>query len=116
MRSCRVSGMIPIICCSAGCCAACRRGFGRNFMTTAQACIMGTIIAYLCFVILTGVMIGRRSKKSAEGFYLGGRGIGPLVTATFPISSRTLASAAMTRTSIGNSSSRRSPSFQTRFT
>lgn len=26
-------------------------------------------------------MIGRRSKKSAEGFYLGGRGIGPLVTA-----------------------------------
>jgi sodium/proline symporter len=26
-------------------------------------------------------MIGRRSKKSAEGFYLGGRGMGPLVTA-----------------------------------
>jgi sodium/proline symporter len=50
-------------------------------MSTAQICIMGTIIAYLCFVIFTGVMIGRRSKKSAEGFYLGGRGIGPLVTA-----------------------------------
>ena len=50
-------------------------------MTTAQVCIMGTIILYLCFVIFTGVMIGRRSKKSAEGFYLGGRGIGPLVTA-----------------------------------
>ena len=50
-------------------------------MSTAQICIMGTIIAYLCFVIITGVMIGRRSKKSAEGFYLGGRGIGPLVTA-----------------------------------
>ena len=50
-------------------------------MTTAQACIMGTIILYLCFVIFTGVMIGRRSKKSAEGFYLGGRGMGPLVTA-----------------------------------
>ena len=49
-------------------------------MTTAQACIMGTIILYLCFVIFTGVMIGRRSKKSAEGFYLGGRGMGPLVT------------------------------------
>ncbi len=42
---------------------------------------MGTIILYLCFVIFTGVMIGRRSKKSAEGFYLGGRGMGPLVTA-----------------------------------
>ena len=50
-------------------------------MSTAQICIMGTIIAYLCFVIFTGVMIGRRSKKSAEGFYLGGRGMGPLVTA-----------------------------------
>ncbi len=50
-------------------------------MSAAQICIMGTIIVYLCFVIFTGVMIGRRSKKSAEGFYLGGRGIGPLVTA-----------------------------------
>ena len=42
---------------------------------------MGTIILYLCFVIVTGIMIGRRSKKSAEGFYLGGRGMGPIVTA-----------------------------------
>ena len=50
-------------------------------MTTAQISIMATIILYLCFVIVTGVMIGRRSKKSAEGFYLGGRGMGPLVTA-----------------------------------
>ena len=50
-------------------------------MTSAQIIIMGTIIAYLCFVIFTGVMIGRRSKKNAEGFYLGGRGMGPLVTA-----------------------------------
>ena len=50
-------------------------------MTTAQILIMGTIIAYLCFVILTGIMIGRKSKKSSEGFYLGGRGMGPLVTA-----------------------------------
>ena len=50
-------------------------------MTTAQICIMATIILYLCFVIFTGIMIGRRSKKSSEGFYLGGRGMGPLVTA-----------------------------------
>jgi len=50
-------------------------------MTTAQIAIMATIIAYLCFVIITGIMIGRRSKKSSEGFYLGGRGMGPLVTA-----------------------------------
>jgi len=50
-------------------------------MTSAQITIMITIILYLCFVIVTGIMIGRRSKKSAEGFYLGGRGMGPLVTA-----------------------------------
>ena len=50
-------------------------------MNSSQITIMATIIAYLCFVIITGIMIGRRSKKSAEGFYLGGRGMGPLVTA-----------------------------------
>ena len=41
-------------------------------MTTIQMIIMGTIILYLCMVIFTGVMIGRRSKKSSEGFYLAG--------------------------------------------
>ena len=50
-------------------------------MYSAQIAIMATIIAYLCFVIITGILIGRRSKKSSEGFYLGGRGMGPLVTA-----------------------------------
>lgn len=50
-------------------------------MTSNQICVMATIIFYLFFVIFTGVMIGRRSKKSAEGFYLGGRGMGPIVTA-----------------------------------
>ncbi len=50
-------------------------------MTSSQICITATIILYLCFVILVGVWIGRRTKKSAEGFYLGGRGLGPLVTA-----------------------------------
>ena len=54
---------------------------GEFFMTSAQICITAVIILYLCFVIFTGVMIGRRSKKSAEGFYLGGRGMGPLVPA-----------------------------------
>ena len=50
-------------------------------MTGSQITIMATMILYLCLVIVTGIMIGRRSKKSAEGFYLGGRGMGPLVTA-----------------------------------
>ncbi len=50
-------------------------------MNHSQISIMAVIVVYLCFVIFTGIMIGRRSKKSAEGFYLGGRGMGPLVTA-----------------------------------
>ena len=50
-------------------------------MTYAQIAIMATIILYLCFVIVVGIAIGRRSKKNSEGFYLGGRGMGPLVTA-----------------------------------
>lgn len=50
-------------------------------MTSSQICIAAVIVLYLCFVICTGVMIGRKSKKSSEGFYLGGRGMGPLVTA-----------------------------------
>ena len=54
---------------------------GESIMTSAQICITAVIILYLCFVIFTGVMIGRRSKKNSEGFYLGGRGMGPLVTA-----------------------------------
>ena len=50
-------------------------------MTSIQFSIAAVILLYLCFVIITGIMIGRRSKKSSEGFYLGGRGMGPLVTA-----------------------------------
>ena len=50
-------------------------------MTGTQIVITAVIVLYLCGVILTGVLIGRRSKKSSEGFYLGGRGLGPLVTA-----------------------------------
>lgn len=50
-------------------------------MTITQLCVTAVIILYLCFVIITGIMIGRQSKKSSEGFYLGGRSMGPLVTA-----------------------------------
>ena len=49
-------------------------------MSTSFA-ILGVIIVYLLFVIITGVMIGRKTKQSSEGFFLGGRGMGPLVTA-----------------------------------
>ena len=50
-------------------------------MTGLDICIMATIIVYLFFVIFTGVFVGSRSKKDSEGFFLGGRGLGPLVTA-----------------------------------
>lgn len=50
-------------------------------MTNAQSSIAIVILLYLCFVICTGVWIGHKNKKNAEGFYLGGRSMGPLVTA-----------------------------------
>lgn len=43
--------------------------------------ILIVIFAYLLFVIVTGIMIGSKTKQSSEGFFLGGRGMGPLVTA-----------------------------------
>ncbi|MBQ7743912.1 MAG: sodium/proline symporter [Lachnospiraceae bacterium] len=49
-------------------------------MSTSFA-ILAVIIIYLLLVICTGVYIGRRTKQNSEGFFLGGRGMGPLVTA-----------------------------------
>ena len=49
-------------------------------MSTSFA-ILIVIIIYLLFVICTGIYIGRKTKQSSEGFFLGGRGMGPLVTA-----------------------------------
>lgn len=43
--------------------------------------ILIVIAIYLLFVILTGVIIGSKTEQSSEGFFLGGRGMGPLVTA-----------------------------------
>ena len=43
--------------------------------------ILSVIVAYLLFVILTGVYIGKKTKQNSEGFFLGGRSMGPLVTA-----------------------------------
>ena len=49
-------------------------------MSTSFA-ILAVIIVYLLLVIFTGIMIGRKTKQSSEGFFLGGRQMGPLVTA-----------------------------------
>lgn len=43
--------------------------------------ILSVIVIYLLFVICTGVFIGKKTKQNSEGFFLGGRGMGPLVTA-----------------------------------
>lgn len=50
------------------------------FMTTAQVLIMIAIIAYLAIVILIGLRFSK-DNNSADEFYLGGRKLGPLVTA-----------------------------------
>ena len=51
-------------------------------MTTAQFCILAAIVLYLVVTILIGVYFSRQgSGDSSDQFYLGGRKLGPLVTA-----------------------------------
>lgn len=51
-------------------------------MTTAQICIIATIVVYLVAMILVGVYFSRKgSGDSSHEFYLGGRKLGPVVTA-----------------------------------
>lgn len=49
-------------------------------MTTSQICILIAIIAYLAIVLAVGFHYARKNE-SASDFYLGGRKLGPLVTA-----------------------------------
>lgn len=49
-------------------------------MTTAQICIMIAIVIYLAVVLLVGVAYSKKTKNVGD-FYLGGRKLGPLVTA-----------------------------------
>ena len=51
-------------------------------MTTAQFCIIAAIIIYLCAMIYVGFYFSRKgSASSTDEFYLGGRRLGPIVTA-----------------------------------
>ena len=51
-------------------------------MTSAQFLIMATIIVYLCAMIFIGFYFSRKgAADSTSGFYIGGRSLGPLVTA-----------------------------------
>lgn len=49
-------------------------------MTQAQICIMIAIVAYLSMMVVIGVIFSRKTKNVGD-FYLGGRQLGPLVTA-----------------------------------
>lgn len=46
-----------------------------------NAFIISTIVLYLLLMVLTGVYFSKKSDGSTEGFYLGGRKLGPLVAA-----------------------------------
>ena len=51
-------------------------------MAGSQVVIILTIAIYLLAMVLVGVYFGRKgSGKSSDDFYLGGRKMGPLVTA-----------------------------------
>lgn len=49
-------------------------------MTTANICILISIVVYLIFVVLIGIKYSKQST-SVDEYYLGGRKLGPLVTA-----------------------------------
>jgi sodium/proline symporter len=49
-------------------------------MNTTDIIILGTIIAYLVGMVLVGIGFSRKNENVGD-FYLGGRKLGPLVTA-----------------------------------
>ena len=49
-------------------------------LNTQNISIMATIIVYLAFMVAIGIIFSKRNKTS-DDFYLGGRKLGPLVTA-----------------------------------
>ena len=51
-------------------------------MELSQALIVVAIVAYLSMMLLIGVYFSRKgSGKSSSDFYIGGRSLGPIVTA-----------------------------------
>lgn len=49
-------------------------------MTTAQICIMIVIAVYLVMMVIIGALYSKRTNNVGD-FYLGGRKLGPIVTA-----------------------------------
>ena len=50
-------------------------------MTSAQIIIVVTIVLYLVAMVFVGVYFGKKGSSSSDDFYLGGRKMGPVVTA-----------------------------------
>ena len=50
-------------------------------MTSAQIIIIVTILLYLGCMLIIGAAFSKKSSSSSEDFYIGGRSLGPIVTA-----------------------------------
>ena len=51
-------------------------------INTSNLMILGTIIVYLCGMLFVGAYFSKKgAADTSEGFYIGGRKLGPLVTA-----------------------------------
>lgn len=50
-------------------------------MTNAQIIIIVTILLYLSCMLIIGAVFSKKSSSSSEDFYIGGRSLGPIVTA-----------------------------------
>lgn len=50
-------------------------------MTSAQICILIAIVVYLAVMVAIGLYFSKKSSGSSHEFYLGGRRLGPIVTA-----------------------------------
>ena len=48
---------------------------------TSQAIILVVMLCYMLMIILIGVLFARRSQQSSENYFLGGRTLGPWVSA-----------------------------------
>lgn len=49
-------------------------------MTSSQICIMISIVVYLAVMVIIGIAFSKKTKNVGD-FYLGGRKLGPFVTA-----------------------------------
>lgn len=56
-------------------------GQGRKFMTSSTFQILIAMIIYMAAVVAIGIIFAKTANKSSENYFLGGRSLGPWVTA-----------------------------------